>query len=174
MAQATLAPPTQIIHPLGHREVEGTEPQNPRPGPSSAQLRPPTSRPHPSPCPARPAAAPAPTCAGAGSARDGSRSPGRRGGGAAGRRGGGAAGGVSGRLRLLGGDRLSTRRQPELPPPGAGPGPVRARPRLCFGPWACGSRGWGPGQRRPGCPDSRADTRWPGLATLAPGPGGGE
>lgn len=48
----------------------------PRPGPASAQLPEPRRRSHPQPCPVRPAAvaAAAPTCAAAGTVRDGSRS----------------------------------------------------------------------------------------------------
>lgn len=51
--------------------------QGPRPGPASAQLPEPPRRSHPQPCPVRPAAvaaAAAPTCAAAGTVRDGSRS----------------------------------------------------------------------------------------------------
>lgn len=53
--------------------------QCPRPGPASAQLPEPPRRSHPQPCPVRPgavaaAAAAAPTCAAAGTVRDGSRS----------------------------------------------------------------------------------------------------
>lgn len=112
----------------GHRGSGGG--RVPVPAPQLPNLLNPLPRPHPHPSPARPAAA-TPTCAaaGTGSAGTEARACGRR---AAER---GAAGGVSWRLGLQGGDRLSTRRsllraraaqpRPPLAPdsPGRLPGP---------------------------------------------------
>lgn len=194
--------PEEIDYSLGRQEAEATEAAGCS---SRAQHLPnfphPLPRPHPHPCPVRPAAAAAaPTCATAGSVRDGSR-------------GWRAAGGVSWRLRVPGRGQLSTRRPrpwralplpgargahpgPLLaldsgaapgPSPGAAPVPPRARRSAPPLPLCARARGLGTAQRSlpgsraasrgagcPRCLDSRAGRRRPRAGTVAPGPRGRE